>query len=309
MKDLITKLREYQFPQNIKPHALARQPFANWTDDTIRSALKAFDSIPGKRGAFSDAVRHIRQSAKPDIGENFIRYEAHFNIDAASVETENTIASLGFEPDDFVELHPSCYSRNYTLSYDIPANQRDHVGREGIRASCLNLMAALKNHPGFCFVEAERFPSANIRNYNRESIQATPLPVQRYRVEEIPRNNGEVSQAGYTAASKKIIDIHIKLAGIVSPVSAFDRTKPISNSGELAAALAYVGMYRITSVSGNTIYTAQFADGKKAQEFIDKMDKFLATLSIADSMIYEPCFLLERNFYNGQYAPLCPLLD
>jgi hypothetical protein len=128
-------------------------------------------------------------------------------------------------------------------------------------------------------------------------------------VVDVPNRDGISNEFGHTERTHKVIDLHIKIDGLVEPTRMISADQAFTSREDLAGALEYLGLYRIFSVSGNTIYTAQFRNGAKGNNFVQKIDGLLRRCTYAKSMIVEPCFLFLRNKNGETYAPICPLLE
>lgn len=279
---------------------------------SLAAARQWVELYPHKRGIVSDAIRAERENAQT-LSNDFIRYEAHLNMASSTPEIDAALLTIGFEADDFVELFPVEYTRNFTFSFDIPVAQDSARHRTVIKDGCrLAMDKVLATYDDWAFVEAERFPSANIHRYGEKKSNAPTLDehgLGPLSVIDVPDELGVVNAHGHTPATHKVIDVHVKLRGLVQPSPSFTVSDRIVDPSKLAAALATVGMYRISSVSGNTIYTAQFADGFKGKRFVAALDALLLQSGLAESMIVEPCFLFLRNQRQDRFAPICPLLE
>lgn len=288
--------------------------FGQFSDTDLQVSKNWLAKYPRKRGIVSDQLRE-KLGATPDASGKFIRYEAHLNLSESNREIESKLLHAGFEPDDFVELFPVEYNRNYTFSFDISPDEDKPAHRATIVGGCKEAFSFLKSEEVWAFVEAERYPSANIQRYevgSRENANGPTLSdfsILPMEVVHVPDVEDEQNEYGHTAHTHKLIDVHVKLSGIITPTSSFEPAASIDSKEMLAAALQSVGLYRITSVSGNTIYTAQFADGVKGNDFFKKLDALLHKCGFAQSMIVEPCFFFLRNKRGGRFAPVCPLLE
>lgn len=283
-----------------------------WEERALISIEKWLQTYPGKRGVISDAIRKLRRVEKP-APEMFVRYEAHLNVSECDRGTERNLIDMGFEPDDFEELFPKEYTRNFTLSFDVDVKDDQAENRALYVRACEEALKICDNGLRWVFVEAERIPSSNIKLYSKSTlaepnISLSKFDLQKLSVVNVPSRDQEKDPHGFTTATRKVIDVHVKLKGQVSPANEFGCNSSIITLEDLAAALSYLGLYKISSVSGNTIFTAQFNDGVKGQIFVKKLDALLSASGLATSMIVEPCFLFLRNKINGVHAPICPLL-
>ena len=296
MTDLVDRLKAYTLPPTVSVLLRDRRPFARLPDAVVAEVAAHFFSTPLKRGLLSDSIRDMLGQPAPVL-KSFVRYEAHLNLTECSPELEYTLLALGFEPDDFYELMPTEYTRNFTYAFDQNPDQVSTTVRRNFEIQCRKACEAVQvsRHDGF--LEAEQFASTNIRTFptpiDRVEDPTTmvnfPFAAGRFRLEPVEQFTKSLDALPAT----KRVDIHVKMAGAVTPCKVGGQTA--ATRAELAGLLENICFYRIVSISGNTIYTGQYLDGALGRLVFDGLDNYLATARLASSIILEPCILFWRK--------------
>jgi len=316
MSDLLASLRSYRLSDLEVPLMGDRTPFRHLSDAALYSAVQLATSIGRKRGILSNSIyRTVKKY--PAISGEFVRFEAHVNVTVASVDVINRLVELGFEEDDFVVLEPSCYSKNFTLSFDVDRHRREQLkmSRETLLLSCGRAADILKNNEQVDgFIEAEVISSKFMRRFdvskNGTSVGMDYSMLPEMKTVCMPRNDEEAEAAGIDIFAFKKADIHIKI-----PFSEFssdivpNATEALS---ELTVKLVGAGFYRIVSCSSNTIFTAQFIDSSTSRKLFDIICRASVGSNIVESVIMEPCiwFWRKESVVNGRrvLAEISPVL-
>jgi hypothetical protein len=279
---MIQDLKSYELPQNVAPFLVERRPMHDFSNGAIAGLVEQVKMFPGKRGLYSDCVRRVLKL--PDFrSERFIRFEAHLNLDKCSRNFEGRLAAIGFEPDDFLELNPKEYTRNFTFAFDVSVGSDTSACREAFWQRIRSVETLVECSSHFGFLEAEIFPSRCIVEFEPAAVSGVsyPFPFKSgdFEVCAIP-NSIDDSPADMSPFTRKNIDLHVKIKGKVQEVASA-KDGFVSTQSELAHALASLGFYRIVSVSGNTIYTGQFLDGRLGRELFDGICEFVAVSKLA----------------------------
>lgn len=310
---MIQDLKRHELPADIAPFIADRRPLSRLSNGELAGLVEQVRAFPGKRGLYSDCVRRVLNL--PSFRANrFVRFEAHLNLDDCSQECENRLIALGFEPDDFIELNPAIYTRNFTFAFDIELGSDTAASRELFGQRIRNAETLVECSSHFGFLEAEIFPSRCILEFDQSAATggefAFPFKPGDFEACEIPDTIDD-SPADMSPFTRKNVDLHVKIKGRVH------ETPPakegfVGSAPELACMLASLGFYRIVSTSSNTIYTAQFLDGHLGRELFEGICKFASLSKLARSVILEPCIHVWRKsrYERGieVFAPVSPII-
>lgn len=257
--------------------------------------LNNLNMFSHKRGNLSRIVRDA-YNIKVERLVRFIRFEAHLNIDHTNTNIDNQLISIGFEPDDFIELNPKCYNYNFTFAFDVAAGERMFDFRDIFKQRINNAEKIIQNSDAIGFIEAEIFPDLCIRLFDSfENNRAAPFPLQSNELVSIDIPDQLYSTpTAWTPFTRKNCDIHVKIIGHVDEVKP-NKVGLCSSSSEFAWMMAQIGFYRIRSNSGNTIYTGQFIDGELARNIFDRLCTYNEMTRFASSIIIEPCIYMWRK--------------
>ncbi|WP_316173366.1 MULTISPECIES: hypothetical protein [unclassified Bradyrhizobium] len=310
---MIQDLRQHELPFDIAPFHAERRPLARLSNDEISALVEQVRAFPGKRGLYSDCVRRVLD-LPPFRADRFVRFEAHLNLDDCSHELENRLIALGFEPDDFLELNPIMYTRNFTFAFDIKLGSDTAASRELFRQRLREAETLVECSSHFGFLEAEIFPSQCIMEFDQATVPAAeflfPFKSGDFEACPIP-DTIDGSPSDMSPFTRKNIDLHVKIKGRV-PETPPAKEGYVAQASELAYMLASLGFYRIVSISGNTIYTAQFLDGRLGRELFEGVCQFVSLSKLAKSVILEPCIHVWRKsrYERGAevFAPVSPII-
>lgn len=316
MATRVELLRSYAAPVHLqKPH-LGQYPFASYEDETLESYDRSFLELPNRRGILADYYRTIFGSDVESMSA-FVRFESHLNLTSAPKRFAETILLSGFEPDDFEELYPEVYSRNYTFAFDVSVGS---AARNKLRRLFMERCHAVCEELNKCdgvtgFLEAEIIPSSNFYVPQKRTMQLAHVEGEPFSVDTLERSyfaEFEGDPSGEPIGVSKKSDIHVKFLGRLNSTDRAGRL--IADRAQFMRFLEEAGFYRIVSVSGNAIYTAQFIDGVVGDEIYSKLRQFVERTGLADSIVIEPCayfwrksMVVEGIRYHAKVSPIVKL--
>lgn len=314
MADRLASLKSYSIAIGRQKPFVGPYPFEAYDDRSLEVYDRNFHNYPNRRGILADYYRDIFELTNV-AATKFVRFEAHLNITHSTQTLSNHLLELGFEPDDFEELYPELYTRNFTFAFDVPreSDNRSELKKKFIQC-CKAACNYLEEEDGMTgFLEAEIIPSSNFYRFPLEGercITALPEPfppdtlIRSYFAE----TDGDAQ--GEPIGTAKKSDIHVKFLGRTKST---DRVQGrISTREQFVSFLEEAGFYRIVSVSGNTIYTAQFIEGGVGEDIYKRLRAFILKTGFADSIVIEPCAYFWRKSLavNGQrrFARVSPIV-
>jgi hypothetical protein len=297
MADRVEKFRSFSVLSDRQRPYLGHYPFSLYDDGTLRAYDNSFLDFPNRRGVLSEYYREIFAS-RSRCDSQFVRFEAHLNLTNSPSNLSNALLRLGFEPDDFEELYPEVYVRNFTFAFDVPLDSPDRANlRRSFLLICDQACKTLDDvHDVSGFLEAEVIPSTNFYVLPKGFEQQVQTETDPFLASSLVRSyfsEFEGDPNGEPIGVSKKSDIHVKFVG---RLSSSDREEgKISKRSQFARFLEEAGFYRIVSVSGNTIYTAQFIEGKIGEEIYLKLREFIFRSGLADTIVIEPCAFFWRK--------------
>src|SRR5262249_17176807 len=137
-------------------------------------------------------------------------------LDDCSPDCESQLVASGFEPDDFLELNPAIYRRNFTFAFDTLVGSDTSVFRRQFRERIHTVEALIERTEHFGFLEAEIFPSRCIMQFDQRDASGVsyrfPFEATDFEVCEIPDRvtNAPTDMSPFT---RKNIDLHVKIKG------------------------------------------------------------------------------------------------
>jgi hypothetical protein len=293
----VNKLLDFEVAEGLAKPYLGRRPFKSFQPATLDRFCTNFFDHPNRRGVLSEYYRQILQISPLPL-TSFVRYEAHLNLTATKPSDEDILLDYGFEPDDFEELYPDVYLRNFTFSFDLRQSEyQRHRGVTEFSARCKDAQRYIQSRDTIDgFLEAEVIPSVNffsppISGQTLTKAISAPFPPENYKTMHLAEVADEPLRL--PLGTRKKSDIHIKFLGKLS--ASPNSSEWISNRNDFARFLEDSAFYRITSVSGNTIYTAQFVQGEVAQKMFGLLRQFIEDTGLADAIVIEPCISFWRK--------------
>lgn len=279
LQEVVSRLRSVELAHGESVLASKRKPFEEMADEAIISAFFGCLAQPHKRGGLSKLIR--REFKLPaDNTDNFTIVEAHLNVTAVDLTLHNALVILGFEPDDFHQLSPIEYSRNFSLEYRIPGsselNHHDFLPHVTDTARA-GLGLVQENESLEAFVEVEHYGSSYVTKFEVPEprpgiVEGFPLAPGLLKAVTVPCTVREAASSGVAFDVEKIADVHVKMG-----TESRAKELPYVTAPDyllVRKMLVAAGFYEIISESGNAIYTAQLTDGNLAMSLYRKLRSF-----------------------------------
>lgn len=277
---LIQELIDYTLPAEALPLAISRRPFSGLEASTIKTLIELVFEHPDKSGDLSNIIKsHFGlRTSRPS---SFVTLEAHANVTEADGSLLNQLVCLGFEPDNFHKLEPSCYKSNLTLSF---VTKKAHVSRQRYLQKLLLERAQAASRliqddaSVSGFIESEFYDSRRLVRYKKfravtkDGLAQFPFGPGSFKVISLPNTQSDATHRGIRLNSHKRIDVHVKMPTAILE----DRFKGAGSPemAELRERLLASGFYEIVSESGNAIFTAQFLKASQGLDMFCELEKF-----------------------------------
>jgi hypothetical protein len=281
-----------------KPLALAEFPFRHLPIAGFNAFLESLARFPELSGPLSRAARDSL-GLTPSQPANFTIIEVHADLSDIDDELAIQLMTLGFEPDDFFELHPKCYKRHFTLKLEI---ERSNIARRKCllkyaKSAYDSAAKSVQNHQAiFGYIELEAYASINMTKpissvaNSIGQLDEVEFFLSKYNLRPLNVANRKLQRGAdeLDALTTKNADLHIKIPRIL---------KLSDQNGYLSAKRIFLacGFYEIIGESGNSIFTCQFLDAALAKRIFDEISSVISKLSAPLHLTWEPCLQFWRK--------------
>jgi len=292
ISSLIPAVRAYRLPPDVLPLAKERTPFSELSDDLIAGAISRVLQSSTRKGRFTDAIRALLNVTIPNP-ERYAVIEAHIDLTGITPSLLCQLISLGFEPDNFAEIHPPQYIRHFTIQHRIPWHQAasSQLFTEVRQAASMAAIAIENSSDITGYVETECYTTRRIMKF--AAAELVPSKLKHFPFQEatftrlkVACTDADLGAPGYDVVEKRAADIHIKLA----PPATEQLGEP-----RLERLLQNSAFYRIRSDAGNYMYSAHFSTLSDANMAYDQITAFASIGGGISSIMREVCTSLWRK--------------
>lgn len=298
-QNILTVLKEYTLPSNEVPLSKSRQPFVGLTDSTIETCIELAKRFPEKIGRLTKSINKVLNK-EITFPKEYALKEIHIDLASANNTLYNYLISLGFEPDNFVKLHPEEYNYCFTMEFSIELGSayrvkmiHDFMLQQYERAA-----KAIQKSNTFGYIEMESYSSKYVKTFNfkplkEPSLDHLPFTDKTFDIYFLPNDEKEADELEINLLTHKKADIHIK-----TPTSQKGEKYALADSPAMQKfrdTLQSCGFYEIISEGGNYIFTGQFLDGNEAKILFADITLFAEEYGGITGLKYEICTAFWRK--------------
>jgi hypothetical protein len=277
--------RSWRWPPELLPLSNERQPFLNYSDEAITQYLLFLTKHPEAYGRLGRFVRMQLGQAQPCPAQ-FIFREAHIDINEADADLADFLLIRGFEPDHFLTLNPSEYTKCFTARFEIPIEHSDrsrYIAKYLAQVMHEAESKVLEKEGRFAYSEIECYTHLDKRSFEF-------VPIKQQGIDAFPFRKGEFEIVG---DYPKKCDVHLKVPTLAKGEKF--RKSESSPMLKLRQLLLLAGLYEIRSLSGNLIYTLQMANARDARRAFRALANWATEFGGITSIELEACTRFWRS--------------
>ena len=297
-REMAKAMEGYTLPEGVLPLARDRKPFEDLSTEAVAKLIRIVSGRAGKVGRLVDALRD-EHPWLPEVPDSGTVIEAHLDCTKVPQDLQNTLVSLGFEPDHFVEFVPDIYPDHFTLKYVVMEGVRETF--RDVKRATGEVIKLLEMRDVHGYIEVEVYnPHMKVVMPFEVPRSYTPLPFRQGSLEEVPIPDSIGSEVFKRA------DIHVKTPTVIR--AAGYEMADCDRMQRLRQELINVGFYPVLTEAGNRVLTAQFLKAADARLVYKQLrDHFLKHGGIVDICL-EPCVFFWRSHDGKRLASIPPVV-
>jgi hypothetical protein len=298
-QNILPALKEYILPSNEVPLSKSRQPFVGLTESTIESCITLATRFPEKIGRLTKSINKVLNK-EVNFPKEYALKEIHIDLALVNNELYNHLTSLGFEPDNFVKLHPEEYNFCFTMEFciELGATHRVKEIHDFMLQQYEKAAKAIQESQAYGYIEMESYSSKYVKEFDfkpltENSLAYLPFTDKTFEIYFLPNNETEADKFKIELSTHKKADLHIK-----TPTSQKGQEYSLADSLEMQKfrdILQKCGFYEIISEGGNYIFTGQFLDGNEAKRLFADITLFAENYGGITGLKYEICTAFWRK--------------